>query len=73
MSCVHCHGNMNRSMAPFHVDHASYHLSFDTIPAWICNQCGEVYFEEREVSAIQNAVNNLDRQPRQLLTKGFRM
>ena len=68
MNCVHCHGQMIRSTAPFHVDHAGYHLSFDSIPAWVCKQCGEAYFEEREVNAIQSAVNNLDRQTRQLLT-----
>ena len=66
MNCIHCHGKMSRSTAPFHVDRAGYHLSFDTIPAWVCNQCGEAYFEEREVSAIQTAVDSLDRQTRQL-------
>ena len=54
-------------MAPFHVDRAGYHLSFDTIPAWVCNQCGEAYFEEREVNVIQAAIDSLDRQTRQLL------
>ena len=58
---------MSRSMAPFHIDRASYHLSFDTIPAWVCDQCGEAYFEEREVNAIQTAADSLDRQTRQLL------
>ena len=66
MNCIHCHGKMSRSTVPFHVDRAGYHLSFDTIPAWICNQCGEAYFEEREVNAIQTAVYGLDRQARQL-------
>ena len=66
MSCIHCRGKMSRSTAPFHVDRAGYHLSFHTIPAWVCNQCGEAYFEEREVSAIQTAVDSLDRQTRQL-------
>ena len=67
MSCIHCHGKMSRSTAPFRVDRAGYHLSFDTIPAWVCNQCGEAYFEEREVNAIQTVVDNLDRQAWQLL------
>jgi len=65
-NCIHCHGKMSRSIAPFHVDRTGYHLSFDTIPAWVCNQCGEAYFEEREVSAIQTAGDGLDRQTRQL-------
>ena len=67
MNCIYCHGKMSRSTAPFHVDRIGYRLSFDTIPAWVCSQCGEAYFEEREVTAIQAAVDNLDRQTRQLL------
>ena len=68
MNCVHCHGQMIRSTAPFHIDRVGYHLSFDTIPAWVCKQCGEVYFEEHEVNAIQSAVDSLDKQTWQLLT-----
>ena len=66
MNCIHCHGKMSRSTAPFHVDRTSYHLSFDTVPAWVCKQCGEEYFEEREVNTIQSAVNSLDQQARKL-------
>ena len=57
---------MRRSTAPFHIDRNGYHLAFDAVPAWICGQCGEPYFEEREVKAIQGAVRALDEQTRQL-------
>ena len=67
MNCIHCHGQMKRSNAPFHVDREGYHLMFDTFPAWVCNQCGEAYFEEREVTAIQIAIKGLDQQARQLV------
>ena len=33
-----------------------------TVPAWVCDQCGEAYFEEREVDAIQSAIKGLDQQ-----------
>ena len=61
MNCIHCHGQMTRSTAPFHADRAGYYLSFDTIPAWVCEQCGEAYFEEREVNMIQSAVDGQGR------------
>ena len=35
------------SAAPFHVDRKAYVLRFDRVPAWVCTQCGEPYFEER--------------------------
>ena len=67
MSCVHCHGQMKQSSAPFHIDRNGYHLLFDTVPAWVCEQCGEAYFEEREVNAMQRAIQGLDDEARQLV------
>ena len=67
MKCVHCNGEMKRSTAPFHVDRHGYHLVLDTVPAWVCGQCGESYFEEREVEAIQGTITALDQQAEQLV------
>lgn len=66
MNCIHCQGQMKRGNAPFHVDRNGYHLVFDTVPAWVCEQCGEAYFEEREVNALQSAIQGLDQQAQQL-------
>ena len=66
MNCMHCQGKMERSTAPFYIDRNGYHLALDIVPAWICRQCGEPYFEEREVDAIQGAIRTLDEQARQL-------
>ena len=66
MKCVHCQGEMLRGTAPFHVDRKGYHLLFDAIPAWVCTQCGEAYFEEVEVDSIQQAIRALDDQAMKL-------
>ena len=66
MNCIHCRGEMHRSTAPFHVIRNSYRLALDSVPAWVCDRCGEPYFEERDVVAIQTAISNLDDQTRQL-------
>ncbi len=60
MTCIHCNGTMARSTAPFSVDRNGYHVSWDSVPAWVCGQCGEPYFESREVDLIQNALAALD-------------
>ena len=65
MNCIHCGGWMQRSQAPFPVDRNGYHLTFDAVPAWVCSQCGEAYFEGREVEAVQSAIKELDHQARQ--------
>ena len=67
MNCVHCQGKMKRSTAPFHVDRNGYHLVVDTVPAWVCGQCGEAYFDEGEVDAIQQAIRSLDDHTRMLV------
>ncbi len=59
---MHCRGKMNKNVAPFHLDRKGYHLTFDEIPAWLCNQCGEVYFEETEVDTIQNILRAIEEQ-----------
>ena len=66
MKCVHCHGEMKRATAPFHVDRKGYHLSFDSLPAWVCKQCGEAYFEEAEVEEVQDAIRDLDKRMEKL-------
>jgi YgiT-type zinc finger domain-containing protein len=51
---------MERGIAPFHIDRKGYHITLDRIPAWVCTQCGEVYFDESEVEAIQEVLCTLD-------------
>jgi YgiT-type zinc finger domain-containing protein len=62
MKCMHCQGKMRRSQAPFHIDRKGYHLSLEAVPAWVCGQCGEPYFEEHEVKTTQRLLLQLDRQ-----------
>ena len=66
MKCMHCKGKMEYRTAPFQIDRKGYHLMLDTVPAWVCNQCGEVYFEEAEVEAIQGVLKALDERTEKL-------
>ena len=60
---------MNRATAPFHVDRYGYHLLLDTVPTWVCDQCGEPLFEDRAVETIQAAISALNEQAQQLLAQ----
>jgi YgiT-type zinc finger domain-containing protein len=62
MECIHCKGRMKRGTAPFSLDRNGYHVSWDAVPAWVCTQCGEPFFESREVDLIQRALTELDRE-----------
>ena len=62
MECIHCKGRMKRATAPFSLDRNGYHVSWDAIPAWVYTQCGEPFFESRQVDLIQKALTELDRE-----------
>ncbi|MCI0604482.1 YgiT-type zinc finger protein [bacterium] len=68
MKCTHCQGKMERGTAPFHIDRKGYHLLLDAVPAWVCSQCGEAYFKESEVDAIQAVIQSVDKQTEKLTT-----
>lgn len=60
MKCIHCQGQMRRATTPFHIDRKGCHLMLDAVPAWVCEQCGEAYFEEKEVDTIQDLVRAIE-------------
>ncbi len=60
MKCLHCQGEMKRGVTPFHIDRKGCHLTLDNVPAWVCSQCGEPYFEEKEVAAIQDLIQSVE-------------
>jgi YgiT-type zinc finger domain-containing protein len=68
MKCIHCNGEMERKTSPFQIDRKGYHLTLEKIPAWMCTQCGEAYFEESEVEEIHKMIETLDRETKKLST-----
>jgi YgiT-type zinc finger domain-containing protein len=57
---------MERATAPFHVDRQGVHLTLDGVPAWVCKQCGEAFFEQAEVDSIQAILRAVDEQAARL-------
>lgn len=60
MNCVYCQAVMKRGTAPLHIDRNGCHVTIDNVPAWVCQQCGEAYFEEQEVDAIQDLIRTVE-------------
>ena len=59
---MYCQAEMIQGTAPFHIDRKGIHVSLDEIPAWVCPQCGEAYFEENEVESMQALVRAVEEQ-----------
>lgn len=66
MKCMHCQGQMYKGKAPFHIDRKNYHLTLDAVPAWVCRQCGEAFFEEQEVDSIQEIIQAVEDKTKKL-------
>ena len=45
-----------------------YHLVIDQVPAYLCTQCGEPYFEEEGVKVIQEMLKVIDKKSEELQT-----
>lgn len=60
MQCHFCGGDMKKGKNTYTLNGTGYHLLIDDVPAWICSQCHEVYFEENAVDMIQHMIKNLD-------------
>ncbi len=60
MECYLCKGTMQKGATVYNINRHGYHFVIDQVPAWVCNQCGEAYFEEEEVGKIQDIIQNVD-------------
>jgi len=66
MKCMLCQGQMKKGSAPFHIDRHQYHLTLDAVPAWVCRQCGEVFFDEPQVDSIQEIIRAVEERAKKL-------
>ncbi len=58
---------MEKSTVSYTIDRKGYHLFVKEIPAYVCSQCGEKYFDEKEVEAIQNMIKALEEKMQNIL------
>lgn len=70
MKCLYCGGEMERSVSTYTVDRKDYHLFIKEIPAYICARCGEKYFGEEEVEAIQKLIQKVEAELEEVRTTG---
>ena len=70
MKCLYCGGEMERRASTYTVDRKGYHLFIKEIPAYICTRCGEKYFNEEEVEAIQKMIRKVEAGIEEVRTAG---
>lgn len=60
MKCMFCGGEMEKKNVPYSIDRRGYHLYLREVPACVCSQCGENYFEEEDVEEIQVIIRTIE-------------
>lgn len=60
---------MRKGLALLHIDRKGCYLTIDDVPAWIFSQCDEPYFEEAEVTAVQEPIAVIDQKSQLLVAR----
>ncbi|MBI5299837.1 MAG: type II toxin-antitoxin system MqsA family antitoxin [Deltaproteobacteria bacterium] len=66
MECSYCKGKMAKGKTSYTINRRGYHLVIDQVPAYLCTQCGEPYFEEEGVKVIQEMLKVIDKKSEEL-------
>jgi YgiT-type zinc finger domain-containing protein len=62
MKCIMCSGEMIKKTTPYTIDRKDYHLYVKEIPAYVCERCGEIFYDQAEVEAIENMVKTFEKE-----------
>ncbi|MBF0548702.1 MAG: YgiT-type zinc finger protein [Candidatus Riflebacteria bacterium] len=57
---------MKNQGVPFHIDRKGFHITFDSVPAWVCQQCGQAMFEESETRDIESVIEAVEKKAKNL-------
>jgi len=70
MECFYCKGEMKKGKTSHVVNRKGYHLVLDEVPAYICQQCGEAYFDSEGIDLVQAMVCDIDKKAALLQAHG---
>lgn len=59
MNCFMCKGELTKKKVNYMVDLESTIIIIKGVPAKVCSQCGEQYFEDETSENIESIVNKL--------------
>lgn len=59
MSCFRCNGNLEKKKVNYVVDLERTIIIIKGVPAKVCEQCGEQYFDDETAENIEKIVNEL--------------
>ncbi len=60
LACPTCQGDMEWRTTDYDFSNEEYLIHLNTVPAWVCTQCGEVLLDTRTAMILDEALDALD-------------
>lgn len=60
MLCFYCKNKLKQKKIAYNINRQGYDVILREIPAYVCQECGEIFFEEKSVDLIQKLINEID-------------
>ncbi len=54
--CNICRGNLKQTLTTYTQQYKDQWIVVENVPAWVCEQCGETYFDPDVVERIQTLI-----------------
>lgn len=61
MNCHFCQNKLKPKKVTYNINRQGYDVILREVPAFICQECGEVFFEEKSVDLIQSLIRDIDK------------
>lgn len=61
MTCYYCQKNLKSKKVTYNINRQGYDVILREVPALVCQECGEIFFEEKSVNLIQALIKEVDK------------
>lgn len=55
-SCSVCGGKLRHTVTTYTQEYEGQMIVVENVPAWVCDQCGEIYFDPDVVERVQTLI-----------------
>jgi YgiT-type zinc finger domain-containing protein len=61
MKCYYCQNKLRKDKVTYNINRNGYDVILREVPAFVCQECGEIFFEEKSVDMIQSLISDVDK------------
>ena len=61
MNCYYCQKKLKPKKTTYNINRKGYDVILREVSALVCQECGEVFYEEKNVKKIQSLIKEIDK------------